>query len=575
MLPFLQVGHLPSASSFYSAVTQPLGLRFISASAASSPPSVTYGTATFPPVPVFEVRQATEAPGQPFRRSHVVFAAPSSEAVREFAACGQRAKEGSTSLSLRQSLGPDDFRGGGGSSGELPPGPGSYDSGETSAKITDFDGNIMDVVYVPPQDYSSRYSGSTLRKTQSTHDEVSRILHWNYDIASTDAAPSPSPAPEARRPGRFPDDDSYAPILRRSVTTTSITSLEPATPAAPLTPLTPGLSVVGTLLGVAAGAAIGAGITYGVMSKDREFEAPMFQRRSTEPYPDRYGRYPDAASRSVKQLEYPDQYTAVADRRPPPTVMTRYTQATVPRSSREVDDDDDGRSRHSSRYRPSNGGGSVRTHSEVTTTRKPLLLTDVEHRSYVSTGSRHSAKTSEIEEMMDQGSYTSSRRSSGSKPKSYYSTTTVTATPPMRRSSTFDTADRESYVSARSHRTASTVRGPPAPSAQTVLSLRPASKPASRVTTTTTVKVPPRSSVSRSQSYMSTPRDPPPQSRTATRVSTRAPSGTSRISARNLGLPASGAGSSHADWDEDDGDSIAPSDSISCVGSRRSARLYH
>jgi hypothetical protein len=45
----------------------------------------------------------------------------------------------------------------------------------------------------------------------------------------------------------------------------------------------------------------------------------------------------------------------------------------------------------------------------------------------------------------------------------------------------------------------------------------------------------------------------------------------SRVSARHIGLPMSGVGSSHAGWD-DDHVSVAPSDSISCVGSRGARR---
>jgi len=55
----------------------------------------------------------------------------------------------------------------------------------------------------------------------------------------------------------------------------------------------------------------------------------------------------------------------------------------------------------------------------------------------------------------------------------------------------------------------------------------------------------------------------------------RAPSGTrSHISARNVPLPPSAvAGSSNAGWEEDV-DSIAPSDSISCVGGGRGGSSY-
>jgi hypothetical protein len=47
----------------------------------------------------------------------------------------------------------------------------------------------------------------------------------------------------------------------------------------------------------------------------------------------------------------------------------------------------------------------------------------------------------------------------------------------------------------------------------------------------------------------------------------------SYTSARRIPLPPSGVGSSRAGWDNDL-DSVAPSDSISCVGSRRSSRHY-
>jgi hypothetical protein len=46
--------------------------------------------------------------------------------------------------------------------------------------------------------------------------------------------------------------------------------------------------------------------------------------------------------------------------------------------------------------------------------------------------------------------------------------------------------------------------------------------------------------------------------------------------ARNVPLPPSGVGSSHARWeDDDDANSVTPSDSISCAGSRRRGRSYY
>jgi len=84
------------------------------------------------------------------------------------------------------------------------------------------------------------------------------------------------------------------------------------------------------------------------------------------------------------------------------------------------------------------------------------------------------------------------------------------------------------------------------------------------------------------------PDDMMPRSQARSRYDTRRASGPeyqhmgfpgkppqSYISARDVNLPMSGVGSSHADWD-DDMVSVAPSDSISCVGmkpSRRSRKI--
>ncbi|EOO02536.1 putative cystathionine gamma-synthase protein [Phaeoacremonium minimum UCRPA7] len=335
MIPFLEVSHLASSTSFYSAVVQPLGLRYISAGSAS----VTFGTATFPPVPVLELRQVTPTPARHLKPSRLVLSAGSPAAVDDFHAFAHRASASSTPAALPhsgRSLGPGDTAS-----------VGSADeAGERRAKITDFDGNIMEVVYVPPPDYPSRFGGSTVRKTQSTHDEVTRILDWNYDVASS-VPPSAAATSVrgsnlalSRRPGRYPDDEPYS-LLRRSVTTTSM--LEPTSAPSPRQNSN-GLStgaVVGTLLGVAAaGAAAGAALTYSMIKSDRaraplqEFEAPAFQRRSTfpEPSPDRRGRFMEV-ERTVEKVRYPEDYTPVAaDHRPAPSYIARYSQAPASRS---------------------------------------------------------------------------------------------------------------------------------------------------------------------------------------------------------------------------------------------------
>ena len=488
MLPYFEVSHLASSSSFYAAVTQPLGLRYLpAADDASATHTLAFGTAP-PPSPVFHVRGVGQ---QPPKLCRIVIAAPSAEAVNDFHACATRASPKSaaaivTSASTSTS---------------------ATDSQTVRATVADLDGNVMEVVYVPPPAYSSRYPGSTVRRTQSTQAEASRIMDWNYDVATQ--APGPHIG-LARPSGRFAGADEPYAALRRSVTSAS-SIIEPGPSPRENSRGISAAGVAGIIGAAAVGAAAGAALTYSMVKNDRsraprqEYDAPLFQRRSTFPdqFPDRGNRVVEV-ERTMEKIRYPGDYASLAERHaPPPTYLARYSQAGAPRR-RELDDalEDDSRSRHSSRYRPSRAG--TRTRSEAPSeTRKPLLLTEGEHRSYVS-----------------------------SRP----------GPPPVRRSATYDMGEHESYVSARSHRTASTIRSPAAAAPVSM------PRPSSRVTTAT----------------MKAADGPRRSSRAGT-----------YISARNVPLPPSGVGSSHAHWDDDDdADSIAPSDSISCVGSRRSGRSY-
>lgn len=528
MLPFIEVKHLPSSSSFYSTVLQPLGLKYISAAdpifASSGSPSITYGSATEPSTPVLEIRQIQSTTERPLKRSHVVFSAHSPSIVRSFQkkvteADGRAFLVNDLNLLSQSPIIPDDWR--------LP----------VKATETDLDGNTMDVVYIPPPQYPEGYSGSTVRRTSSSEGEISRIMTWNYDVATSEAPRTPAGplTPGSSSMASRLDEDS--PIVRRTITRTSTTFFEPTEPAQPTlsarqnsSGLTAG-AVVGTLLGVAAAsAAIGAGVAYGAMKHERlrsEAGVPPFQRRSTYPEPlgprSQYSEYGPPAR---------DYNMSLADRRPPPTMLTRYPHSQSPRNADSIYDD--GRSRHSSSYKPSDAP-TVRTRSEAPSQRQPMLLTDAEHASHVSGSSKHTARTSEMGNVV---LAPRSQVSQASGARSRY-----TAAPVDR--------DRESYVSSRSHRTASTVRGPPMqPTAQTELtSVVSRPKTASRVSR-------------RADSYAS-----------AREVPVRAPS---YVSARNVGLPMSGVGSSKAGYEqEDDLCSIAPSDSISCIGSSRKGSRVH
>lgn len=328
------------------------------------------------------------------------------------------------------------------------------------------------------------------------------------------------------------------PIIRRSITTTSTTTFyEPIAEGSSLShspsstrqntsdsSLGTSAGLVGSLLGAAAvGAALGAGIAYGAIrsmergghnnnSSSSEFEAPPFQRRSTAP-PAPRSRYLDDYGRRDVDDDYALMAPPLSIRRSPPTLLSAEG-------------------------------------------RKPLLLTDVEHRSYV--GSRHGSArtTSEMMNDLAAAEQRSAAVGAGSRHDAAASGRSRAPSQYSRRSSRHsEAADRESYVSTRSHRSASTVR-PLQATVQTELtgptmSLVSRPKAASRVSRAPSGMETPRSS--RSQSY---------------------------VSARQVPLPASRVGSSRASYrereedEDDDACSIAPSDSISCVGSRKASRVH-
>lgn len=564
-LPFLEVDHLPSSSSLYSVIIRPLGLKYLHTEHGHFP-SVVFGNSTRDPV--FQLRQVVASRDRPLRCSHIVLSAPSAAAADDAYEFALRANPDPQDEYLRH---PSEAYPTAGGVSALRTGT---NSGRTRVVITDLDGNMMEIVYQVPNDYPAHYSGSTVRNTRSTSEEASRILFWNFDVAGSSRPPALSatsaysgpPRPDPHRALGYPEDDDippYPPALKRSATT-STSSYEPAPSAREnSTGLSAG-AVVGTLLGVA-GVAAGAAFTYNMFRNDRsrashqDYDAPpSFSRRSTFPdkydlYSDHKGRYSET-DRSVDKVRYAEEYAPTLEyQRSAPDYIARYSQADASRS-REVDDlYDDNRGRSAPRSRP-----SARPRSEAANNREPYLLTETEHRSYVSSkGSRHP--------------------------------------PIVQRSYTYDTPEQNSYVSSRSQRSNSTLRAPPQDPYMTTPNPVSHSRTGSRVTTTTyKVSGSPRA-YGRESSYGSVRHAPLPESRSQPYISARdAPLSHSRthsyLSTRDLALPQSrtgtyysthgvalprsSMGSSHARYeeedDDDDLDSIAPSDSISCVGSRRS-----
>ncbi|TDZ28744.1 hypothetical protein C8035_v008524 [Colletotrichum spinosum] len=604
MIPYFDVSHLPSSASFYSAIFQPLGIHYISTgtqTAGGDPrTTIAFGTSSTA-TPVFQIREARSTTTEPLKLSRAVFSAKSPTAVTDFHACALRANPASHPLPLGSVFRP------------------ATPSGDTHrASATDLDGNIMEVVYQAPPSYPFSHFESTFRETQD-QDGTSRILHWNYGVAGSETSSTALLAMNARS-GHLAGHEPYT-LLRRSVTTSVIESpsafrestasaaaaaVDPPLPSpasATASAVSNGLqtgTVVGSLLGAAVGVAAGAALTYGMMKKERaqvplqEFDprgsgsgsgsvtAPSFQRRAT--FPDQYadpraapGRYVEV-ERTVEKIRYPEAYPTPHESRASPHHMAKYNQ--VGARSRALDDlDDDGRSRHSSRYQLERGS-SVHPRSQATVLRAaPLMLTDHEHQSSV--GSRHSVA----------GRSAVPRSAIGLDPN------------------TFETG---TYISARSVMSQSTVRPPPptvetelafrsnAPSraptqAPTVVPSRAPTKAPSRAPTVAesraSTKAPsrgPSTTPSHAPSYAPSkvpsmaPTRAPSYTNTAVRVAntnpvfayppaTRAPT---YVSAHKVAVPRSGVGSRQTNW-EDDAISVAPSDSISCIGSRTSRRQYH
>ncbi|KAI1453909.1 hypothetical protein F4805DRAFT_441803 [Annulohypoxylon moriforme] len=444
VLPFVQVRDLPSAASFYSAITQPLKLRYISANSSS----IVYGdTTSGSPKPVLEVRRAGS--GQSLRPSRVVLSAQSPQILAAFRAAAIRAD-------------PD-----------LP----IETDGRTRVELTDYDGNRIEVVCSGGEEYPRSYGRSA-----------------TSSIASR----------EPRAPG-----------IRRSAT---ISAME--TPSRD-SPRAGGMGAgLGTLLGAAAaGVAVGGALTYAMMRNDRqqvpyqEYEAQNYAASS---YP-RRGSFQDPPSHQQQPRYIEDS----PSKKYPPVSYGRYAQLEAPPARSRVPDD--GRSSH---Y-----GGRGRRSSEAGSVRRPLMIADEEYMS--TTGSRNGLGQRLLmdHEYRSQADGDDRRSYAPSKAPSKYTASPSKASSKHRAESVYRSRDSskvraprpveaETYVSARTARSASTVRPPPQASAYE------------------------RVGRSRANSY---------------------------VSARE-------SRASWEDWDDDEEDdnvSLAPSDSISCIDDDERSRRNH
>lgn len=595
MSPSLEVSHLASSTSFYAAILQPLGLHFI------APPEEERGAvATLPSTSafgqdeddVFLELQQSENPLKPPKLSSIVISAPSSSAVAGFHSAWRKADPPLWSK-FRDRRGLEkhfnDLE-------AARSGPWQANDPRSGALVTravvyDLDGNRCEVVY-----------------QQSHHRrQPPRILNWTPDVES---APAHTPSSRislrknsnsnTQRPAAMPPSHHESPFSAggRSAYAPAAAPTAAEDSASPRQSSRQGglntTTVVGALLGVAAGAAL----TYGFVSsnsRDSSAEAPERHRapprRATFPekpvsssrhhqsyhengimpvdsYRDhktpRKLAYPDFQGLSIRGGSYGDgdedddddaefAKNPWADARSPryltqgpPPAQSVITRSRPPSTFRPTEDTREERSRPSSR---SQGRAStVRARSEAPRERVSARVVDEHNR-----GGQRSHRSVVGETVAH------TREPTAGHARSMVSRS--------RRSSVYHNPEHDTFVTAPTHRSMAPSRHHDYEYGGREMSSR--SRAPSQVSGTSTVRERARGPASHAAvSRASARKIPLPMSGVG---SSHAP-----WEARDVPLPMSGVGSSYANWD-DDLESVAPSDSISCVGSKHSRRTrrYH
>lgn len=158
--PTIEVSHIPSAASFYAEIAQPLGISYLSATSSR----VNFGWVS--PAPdrshapqPHVVLSLQQPPTFQVQRSSIRLLANSREAVDAFYQRGLRANNWQTGHMI------------------------THSPAETRAKVHDLDGNMLEAVY------TARAPGALPRRrtldieTASTPKEARRVLQWQQDVA--------------------------------------------------------------------------------------------------------------------------------------------------------------------------------------------------------------------------------------------------------------------------------------------------------------------------------------------------------------------------------------------------------
>lgn len=199
-MPVIEVSHLPPAASFYAAITQPLGLQYLSA----SPGALHFGyVSDAGPVSIFTLQQSAVIPPP---SSHITLLAPSPAAITSFYSKSLLANNAQKDHSLIEV------------------------EDEVRAKTRDLDGNMLEAVY------SSRRRPPI--ETASTAKEARRVLEWQQEVARSVAASENHSPPRSiisgstatyrdqrppvtyRRADSYPAVESRPRLVRRETVTT-------------------------------------------------------------------------------------------------------------------------------------------------------------------------------------------------------------------------------------------------------------------------------------------------------------------------------------------------------------------
>lgn len=525
----IEVSHLPSAASFYAAVTQPFGIRFLSSS--SNGGELYFGFPAFPPSPQ-EVILTLVAVPDPIPTT-ITFTAQSRETVKEFHDRALRAVDFDTTQSIE------------------------HISSGSSAQIYDLDGNLVEA------NYSARRASEPAAPPPKTG---SRIEAWREDVSKSSMSTTTEIVP--RSLARSASD----PLAYRDKETGK-------------GGLIPGISnqgLIGTLLGAAAGAAIAYAMVRSEEPEEKEEVVHVLPMRAA-PHPRMYEEsVPGSQMYKEERTRYYAPLERVVEVARSAKSMTGESRSPAKSVHYSVSMEDN--ERKSIMYRDGKSEQKSRAATEVSvrsskSKSRSRVDEPLEIESAPSKVSSHSSRSDDQSTVVRaQGtplpeSVAPSKVSVRSKAKTVVSAKDValpesvapsrvsTAVRPERNAN--DSRPPSSYVSAKtSHsrsRSKSTIRGGDAAS-----SVSRREKGSSHVSR-------------RDKESRVSARDVPlPETEVATRVSRRSrrdSHGGSHVSARHIPLPESHISAQDIELPEsvidDDMVSVAPSDSVSCIGMKR------